>query len=390
MPRSLSDIGLSTATNDAPASALFSAQKNPQRIPANTPPVFLGLRPRICQRLLRLVTNGNVGQAPSLSTVFSRLRILTALTLLCQVALFSQACSTSAPSTGQQHRAPQATVYFEEVADWSFEAAHPAVIGTGAISQVLRGIHVGDGSSHTSSADGSKPMRAFSDEDVEYLAPLLAHALSQAQPEYVVAFRLSSSAGSGLEPTAGTLYVKDEEVYVTLTAYQGNLNKTASPMFGESPAARSVSFSPESAAHAKKADPTVALGQRDLITLAIDYNLLDNPSAQAPMEPPAPVAAKPETKNPERFLMASAASDTSTRTGMAASPEPEAVSRADQEFKDAQRTIARKDAKIDQLRRDLESMRQQLEAKDKELRRVKSKPAPIKREKRGKAELAIR
>ena len=40
--RSLSDIGLSTATNDAPASALFSAQKNPQRIPVNTPPVVQG------------------------------------------------------------------------------------------------------------------------------------------------------------------------------------------------------------------------------------------------------------------------------------------------------------------------------------------------------------
>ena len=31
-------------------------QKNPQRIPANTPPVFLSLRPRICQQLLRLAT----------------------------------------------------------------------------------------------------------------------------------------------------------------------------------------------------------------------------------------------------------------------------------------------------------------------------------------------
>jgi len=32
---------------------------------ANTPPVFPGLRPRIWPHLLRLVTNGNVGQAPS-------------------------------------------------------------------------------------------------------------------------------------------------------------------------------------------------------------------------------------------------------------------------------------------------------------------------------------
>jgi hypothetical protein len=66
-PRSLSDIAHSTAANNAQASALFSAPKNPQRIPANTPPVFRGLRSRICLPLLRLVTNSNVGQAPGVT-----------------------------------------------------------------------------------------------------------------------------------------------------------------------------------------------------------------------------------------------------------------------------------------------------------------------------------
>ena len=63
-PESLSDIDLSTAANDARASALFSATTNPQRIPANTPPVSRGLRSCICRRPLRLATNGNAGQAP--------------------------------------------------------------------------------------------------------------------------------------------------------------------------------------------------------------------------------------------------------------------------------------------------------------------------------------
>ena len=54
--RSLSDIGRSTAVNDLQPSASFSARKNPQCIPANTLPVFSGLRPCIWPRLLRLVT----------------------------------------------------------------------------------------------------------------------------------------------------------------------------------------------------------------------------------------------------------------------------------------------------------------------------------------------
>jgi hypothetical protein len=49
-------IDVATAANDLQASASFSARKNPQRIPANTPPVFSSLRPRICPHLVRLVT----------------------------------------------------------------------------------------------------------------------------------------------------------------------------------------------------------------------------------------------------------------------------------------------------------------------------------------------
>ena len=54
--RSLSDIDRSTAANDPRPSTSFSARKNPQRISANTLPVFPGLWPRIWPRLIRLVT----------------------------------------------------------------------------------------------------------------------------------------------------------------------------------------------------------------------------------------------------------------------------------------------------------------------------------------------
>ena len=46
----------STAAHDAPPSASCSARKNPQRIPANTPPVFSSLRPRTWSHLMCLVT----------------------------------------------------------------------------------------------------------------------------------------------------------------------------------------------------------------------------------------------------------------------------------------------------------------------------------------------
>jgi len=76
--RTLSDIDRSTAANDGQASTLFSTTKKPQRIPANAPPVFLGLWPRICPPLLRLVTNSNVGQAPSITVAIGVLVIFLA------------------------------------------------------------------------------------------------------------------------------------------------------------------------------------------------------------------------------------------------------------------------------------------------------------------------
>src|SRR5215813_9098043 len=48
--------------NDLQVFASFTARKKPQRIPANTPPVFSSLRPRIYQQLLCLATMNLPGQ----------------------------------------------------------------------------------------------------------------------------------------------------------------------------------------------------------------------------------------------------------------------------------------------------------------------------------------
>jgi hypothetical protein len=53
------------AERSAAICVVLGPKKNPQCIPANTPPVFPGLRPRSSPHLIRLVTKGNAGQAPS-------------------------------------------------------------------------------------------------------------------------------------------------------------------------------------------------------------------------------------------------------------------------------------------------------------------------------------
>ena len=62
--RSLSDIDRSTAANDPRSSALFSALKNPQRTPVNTPPVFCGPAASHLAASPSPRHEGNIGQPP--------------------------------------------------------------------------------------------------------------------------------------------------------------------------------------------------------------------------------------------------------------------------------------------------------------------------------------
>ena len=326
-------------------------------------------------------------------------------------ALAAGCSATSA--TVQQAAATQPTgsVRLEEVADWEFEAAHPSPIEATTLDTLLRAVMISETHQDLSNlpVDGSKPMRVFSDEDVRYLAPLLAQALSQAQPEYVVAFRLSSSAGSGSEPTAGTLYVRNDRLYLTLNEHHGTLEKIESSLFGGGRPARVVTIAPESAGKIEPALPSIAQGRQQLKSLAIDYRVFlfakkSEPASMMTAGMAAPAPQPVQSMTPTRVLVAAAAEDQFHKNAppaqqavvekpvLQASPaQDEQLNETLQELQDARQAMARKDAKISALRRDLESMRTQLETRDKELRAVKTnKQTQPKQDKRHSAELTIR
>ena len=133
------------------------------------------------------------------------------------IAAFALVISGCAGGTKLVHNA-KGSVYLEEVTDWSFEASHPAVIDQLTITKIVKGLYRDDSMSGSSgmSAGGSKPLRIFNDEDAEFLSPLLAQGLSKAKPEQLVGFRISSSAGSGSEPTTGSIYVQKGSIYLTI------------------------------------------------------------------------------------------------------------------------------------------------------------------------------
>lgn len=314
------------------------------------------------------------------STIF-----LSSTVVTLGLALMVLGCSGTSPQRVASQVAPQGKVYLQEIPDWSFEASHPETLAPEILASVLRGVHADD--SESLSVGGGRPMRVFSDEDVAFLAPLLAQQLSQAQPEHVVAFELSSSAGSGSAPTAGNLYLQRGALYLTLTDYQGRLGKTESSWFGRKPMPASFTFKPDDMATIDNASSSVVEPDRSLRSIIVDQTVLAQLPTVEPATPLVSVAsAEPsvsmEAMMPERMTRSreepAPTPAVPTMTVAAPAPQPERRSTSPlpvkiEDLQHAKQVLVKKESQLAILRRDIDSLRNQLEAKDKELRALKAK-----------------
>jgi hypothetical protein len=265
------------------------------------------------------------------------------------LALIVTGCSTSSKIA---HNA-KGSVYLEEVTDWSFEANHPAVIDQMTILKVVKGVYSEDSQNGLSrmSAGGGKSMRVFSDEDAEFLAPLLVQGLAKAKPEQLVGFRVSSSAGSGSEPTAGSIYVQQGSIYFTIAK-----------------GARSTTFMPESVARTQNAPSYAAGGMAGGTAYVIDYHAL----AKIPMPVTAPMA--------KSTVMPQASPAVAPLSRGTVVPGPLAVAGSQSEVQPetqvqltrAKETIVKKDTEINMLRKESDWMKRELRERDEEIKALKA------------------
>jgi hypothetical protein len=280
-------------------------------------------------------------------------------------ALVISGCASGTETTLSQNT--KGTVYLEEVANWSFDASHPAVIDQQTITKIVKGLYRKDdmGKSSGMPVGGSKPMRIFSDEDAEYLSPLLAQGLSKAKPEQLVGFNISSSAGSGSEPITGSIYVQKGSIYVTIEE-----------------GAAQTGFMPESVARTEPAPASIAGDAPGAMTMIIDYHAL----AKTPMPEAMPIAkASPST------TIASMAASTTPANAQAASANAEQKVAQDEflaqklsDLKVAKEALAKKNSEIAMLRKESQWMKRELRDRDEEIKalrltKVSGKPAPKKK-----------
>ena len=281
------------------------------------------------------------------------------------IAALTLVISGCAGGTKLAHNA-KGSVYLEEVTDWSFDASHPAVIDQLTITKIVKGLYSNDGISGSSgmSAGGSKPMRIFSDEDAEFLSPLLAQGLSRAKPEQLVGFRVSSSAGSGSEPTTGSLYVQKGSIYLTI-------GKGAKP----------TGFMPESAARTEPAPAYASGGAPGAMVMIIDYHAL----AKAPMPDPLPIAKAPSITSIAPLVVSAQtkAQAASASVGQEVAQD-EFLAQKLTDLKVAKEALAKKDSEIAMLRKESQWMKRELRDRDEEitalrLTKVSGKPVPKKK-----------
>jgi len=252
-----------------------------------------------------------------------------ALLLLTGITLGLSACATSPDLDLTIHESERGAVYVERILDRSFQASHPMTLSAYTMARVLRGVIVKDSRGVLGNlvAGKQEAVRAFRDDDVEYLAPLLVEALTRVAPDQQVGFRViqigtptqSQSAGpvfcwssvrfpgvceseqptgpTSEESTEGSLYAYRKSLYLTLTSYRHKKERNETNNMANrrifNPTGltnRTVHFVPESA----KRPDNYRIARSTDATLVIDYDLLatmpaesDIPSTTAQRTTPA-------------------------------------------------------------------------------------------------------
>ena len=281
------------------------------------------------------------------------------LALLCVIGT---ACSTTAPTGKILFEDPRGTVSLQAMADQSIQATQPITLEPTLIAQILKGMTVQDQERGIQRllAGRSSPVPVFSDDQIQFLAPLLAEGLRTAAPTERVAYRVQTThPGSMLESsitetTAGSLYAYGRQLYVILSQYRYaptranlNVNDTAYRMSRPDSSGlrdRILLFTSSAALRSNAFDPPTGKESTDRF-LAIDYQLLQQVPTAATAEQTAPQTGTSLTPGSS---VGAGASESQARSTEALSQEVEALRK---ELQSVQQQLGNQPTKPDNPKR---------------------------------------
>lgn len=326
--------------------------------------------------------------------ILARGILLAVIVCLCMLAL---ACLASPRPEAIVHQSPAASVVLERLPERSIRATHPVSLDPVVLAAVLRGVHIQDDRTPVQALFASEPALhpAFSEEDIQFLTPLVRQALAQATAAQQIRFRVShpartrskrSGAGVGssvpplaeaeTETTEATLYAQDSRLHFTLTQYRHQPERpdtihgpNRQPPDPTGLNGREVVFIPEAARRLDGASQSTLLGPPDLTTLVIDLELLKTLS-RSRLE-----ASSPPPAQPSEALPAPTPSPNPHLNAPDASVDRPAMTEEVQSLKDL---VIKKDMELEVLKKEMQSLRRQLAEREAQIEglKKKTKPAP--------------
>jgi hypothetical protein len=234
-------------------------------------------------------------QAGKLS--YSRLLLLA---LLC---VAGTACSTTAPTGKILFEDTRGSVSLQTISDPLIQASHPINLEPALLAQLLTGLTIHDArmGPHRYVAGFAGQLSTyplFSEDQIQFLAPLLAEGLRTATANQSIEYRVvTTDEGSNrfqsptTEITAGSLYAYGRELYVILSQYRynpmrTNLNKGDIAYRQQEPfdysglRYRALGFTPKAALQADNPNSPTMDKSTDRF-VAVDYQLLDQATRAA-------------------------------------------------------------------------------------------------------------
>ena len=256
-----------------------------------------------------------------------------ALVLLIGITLTLSACATRPELDLTIHESDRGAVYVERIPDRSFRAAHPITLSADTLVQVLRGVAVKEdrGLFGNIITGRSGAVRAFRDEDIQFLAPLLAEGLTKAASDQQVGFRVIRPGMNDL--AKGSLYAYGQSLYLTVPW----LTPLSSTGAGSPALPPTVFFTPESA----KRPDSYRDARSTEMTLVIDYGLL----ASLPTDSGAPSSGQAPTGAPPIATRQTAAPVPATQTIQSPTqPSEREWDEMRKELQDLKRQVAEQEA----------------------------------------------
>lgn len=293
------------------------------------------------------------------------------LVLLCVV---STACGTTPLPGNILFDDPRGTVSLQTISDRSIQANHPITLDQALVAKLLHGVMIRIQERGVQSMVGSKPpaIPVFSEEQIEFLAPLLAEGLRKAGPDQAVAYRVydthqrSSMESPITETTSGSFFAYGRQLYVILSQYRydpiyANQGATGQTRLTDTSGLRdhTVLFIPKEAQRSDRVDPPTG-GNRTDRFLAIDYELLQHVSpAVATTEQTAP---QPGTGASEASAQAAAA-----------------LAQREVEIQRLKDIVNKNVSEVENMRKELQSVQEQLSSQPTGQDSQKRKPTPQQR-----------